>query len=173
MLYERLNAIREELSEVDSLPELQAIWCHWEAECPEAANSQACMDAIRSRLKVLPRPEHKEVSQEEVLKSLLAQLEELRQRPKPVVVQAPRSSRKYKLLKTDVSWTSKPQVHAIMHILGAHVKPGDVVDECDIVNMMVANEDILKTKQGGKRVWDYYKGDSGEGLVAHGNLERL
>lgn len=84
-----------------------------------------------------------------------------------------RGGRKYKLLKTDVAWTTKPQVHAIMAILHAHMAVGDTVDEADIVKMMVANEAVLRTRQGGKRIWDYYKGDHNQGLAAHGNVERI
>jgi hypothetical protein len=82
-----------------------------------------------------------------------------------------RVSKKYKLLKTDVSWTTKPQVHTLMAILTAHIEVGDVVDESEIVKMMIANEDALATRQGGKRIWDYYKGTHNDGLIAHGNVE--
>ena len=88
----------------------------------------------------------------------------------PVIPQR-RVSKKYRLLKTDVSWTSIPQVHAVMAILVAHVDVGDVVEESEIVKMMVANEATLATRQGGKRIWDYYKGSTGNGLIAHGNIE--
>ena len=73
----------------------------------------------------------------------------------------------------EAEWSTKPQVHAILQILGAHAKPGDVLDEADIVKMMVENEHVLQTRQGGKRIWDYYKGDHAEGLMAHGNVERI
>ncbi len=85
----------------------------------------------------------------------------------------PRYGRKYQLLNAEVTWTGKPQVHAVMHIISAHARPGDVLDEEEIVNMMIANESILDTKQGGKRIWDYYKGEHNQGLVAHGNMKRL
>lgn len=92
-----------------------------------------------------------------------------RQDVKPTPVR--RVAKKYKLLKTDVSWTNKPQVHALMSILAAHLEVGDVVAEDEIVKMMVANEAVLATRQGGKRIWDYYKGTHNDGLIAHGNVE--
>lgn len=93
--------------------------------------------------------------------------------PTAAVVKPPvrRATKKYKLLKTDVSWTNKPQVHAVMAILTAHMEVGDVVGEDAIVKMMIANEDVLATRQGGKRIWDYYKGTHNDGLIAHGNVE--
>lgn len=91
----------------------------------------------------------------------------------PAAIKPPvqRVTKKYKLLKTDVSWTNKPQVHAVMAILTAHIEVGDIVGEDAIVKMMIANEDVLATRQGGKRIWDYYKGTHNDGLIAHGNVE--
>lgn len=91
----------------------------------------------------------------------------------PAAVKPPvqRATKKYKLLKTDVSWTNKPQVHAVMAILAAHMEIDDVVGEDEIIEMMIANEDVLATRQGGKRIWDYYKGTHNDGLIAHGNVE--
>jgi hypothetical protein len=72
-----------------------------------------------------------------------------------------------------VAWSTKPQVHAIARILEAHAKVGDVLDEAAIVEMMEANVKVLDTRQGGKRIWDYYKGNHAEGLTAHGNVEKV
>jgi hypothetical protein len=58
-----------------------------------------------------------------------------------------------------------------MAILSAHVEVGDVLDESTIVEAMEANVAVLETRQGGKRIWDYYKGNHAEGLRAHGNVE--
>lgn len=91
--------------------------------------------------------------------------------PTPSKPPVSRVVKKYKLIKTDVSWTNKPQVHAVMAILTAHIEVGDVVGEDEIVKMMVANESVLATRQGGKRIWDYYKGTHNDGLIAHGNVE--
>jgi surface antigen len=82
-----------------------------------------------------------------------------------------RSSKRYKLLKFDVSWTTKRQVHVIAAILEAHAKVGDVLDESEIIEMMEANVAALETRQGGAKVWKYYKGNSDDGLMAHGNIE--
>lgn len=164
MLQERLTAIREELCEVENLPELKAIWCNWQAEAEEVANSMECQLMLRSticRLRLFTdvKEEVKEV------------VEQAKQEVRRTA--GARCSAKYVLLSTDVGWSTKPQVHALMQILGAHVKPGEVVGENDIVNMMVANEAVLATRQGGKRIWDYYKGDHMEGLAAHNNVKKL
>ena len=174
MLKERLNAVREELAEVASLPELKAIWCHWQAECQEAANDADCIAMVktaRNAIKLNQGDEQVETDQEK-LKKLMEQLAAVQALTKTAAPVA-RAERKYKLLKTDVGWSTKPQVMGIMHIISAHANVGDILDESAIVEMMVANEAILKTKQGGKRIWDYYKGDHNEGLVAHGNMEKI
>ena len=112
---------------------------------------------------------------EERLADLMAQLEALKSgnksETKPKAATQTGGGKKYRLLKTEVSWSTTPQVHAIISILGAHAKPGDVLEESHIVNMMIQNEAVLKTTQGGKRIWNYYKGDHSRGLMAHGNVE--
>lgn len=106
---------------------------------------------------------------------LLAQIAELKQSLTKSAPKAakPRVDRQYKLLKTDVSWSTKPQVHALMRILAAHVEVGETVYESQIVQMMEENVAVLATRQGGKRIWDYYKGTSNDGLEAHGNVQKL
>jgi len=178
MIQQRVTAIREELCDVEDMPELKAIWCHWQAECWEAANDAECAvmvkDAVRAMRTVPKTTEVFATDPRAKLQGLLNELEEL-QRGRLVLTQPPviRANRQYKLLKTEVEWSTKPQVIALMHIISAHAKPGDVLDEGDIVRMVVENEKILQTRQGGKRIWDYYKGDHNLGLVAHGNLERI
>lgn len=172
MLQERIEAIREELQEVESLPELKALWCHWQCEDAEAANSAACTPFVKEARRRL-RGVDTSVSDEH--RHILKMIDELivasSSRQTPAKKQP--SNRVYRLLKMDVSWTTKPQVHAIMQILGAHAKPGDELPESDIVRMMEENVHVLETKQGGKRIWDYYKGDHNQGLVAHGNLVKV
>jgi hypothetical protein len=80
---------------------------------------------------------------------------------------------KWVIKSLDVSWSTTPQVHAIAAILAAHVKVGDVVADEDVVAMMEANEDVLATRQGGRKIWNYYKGGSDKGLLTHGNLEKV
>lgn len=171
---ERIRSVAEELREVESLPELKAIWCHWVSEAPAFADEPVAMSGVRQalrRLRSQPRPEEPTTEQlpEEVI-DLLKRLDQLEKGPKPPII---RATRKYQLLKKEVDWSTKPQVHAVMQILTAHMAVGDIVDESDIVAMMVANEELLETKQGGKRIWDYYKGDHNQGLVAHGNVRRI
>jgi hypothetical protein len=174
MLQERMEGIVEELAEVTSMGELKALWCFGQAEGNEYGDA-ACVPYFKGAV-VRLRKEKPVEQVEDVqakLNALLQQLEELKGAKKPAAVPIVKSTRKYKLLKLEVEWSTKPQVHAIMDILGAHAKPGDVLDEGDIVKMMVENEHVLQTKQGGKRIWDYYKGDHAEGLMVHGNVERI
>lgn len=179
-----LEEIAEELNEVESLPELKALWCFGEKENNVYALPECVplFKAALTRLKVVV-PEEVPAEQEKVedgevnnaeliakLAELQAEIERLTaaQVKPPVTV---RSSKKYRLLKFDVSWTTKRQVHAIAAILEAHAKVGDVLDEVDIINMMEANVAVLETRQGGRKVWNYYKGNSDDGLMAHGNIE--
>ncbi len=176
-MLERLTAIRDELLEVEHLPELKAIWCNWQADAPEVAGDVECSLMLRSTLSRLRLFNKEEIvvekTQEEKLTELLHQLEATRAQTKPPVQRVARGGRRYQLLKMDVGWSTKPQVHALMKVLSAHAKEGDVLDEDHIIRMMVENEAVLQTRQGGKRIWDYYKGDHHEGLLAHGNVRKI
>jgi hypothetical protein len=84
---------------------------------------------------------------------------------------AARVDKKYKLLSTNVSWTNKPQVHALMAIISLTMEVGETVYESDILKNVIANEAVLNTVQGGKKIWNYYKGDTADGFIQHGNFE--
>jgi hypothetical protein len=173
MLTERRRAIQEEVSESETSAELEAMVRHWGREFTEAIEDKEIMgwvDFKRQAFAAMPVVVEDPQAQ---LKALLDQLAKLKGDVRPIMPPVQRATRKYRLLKTEVTWSTKPQVLAVMHIIAAHAKPGDVLDESDIVNMMVANEHVLNTKQGGKRIWDYYKGNHNEGLVAHGHFERI
>ena len=178
MLQERLNSIVEELGDVQTLPELKALYCFGQLEGNEYGDADVVPHLKVAVRRLRSKVEEPTVLQDDIraqIDALQAQLSDMavRATPKPPVQPIARGSKKYRLLKLDVSWSTKPQVHAIAAILGAHVKEGDVVDEADIVKMMVANEAVLNTRQGGRRIWDYYKGDHMEGLTAHGNVEKV
>lgn len=179
MLQQRYESIVEELVEASSMEELKGIWCFGQAEGNEYGDAdcvphfKTAVARLKNEAKAWTMTEEDE-KVEEKIQELLRQLEStksLAAQPKPVERIVSRSSKKYRLLKLDVAWSTKPQVHAVMQILGANAKPGDVLDNDHIVQMMVENEHVLQTRQGGKRIWDYYKGDHENGLVAHGNLE--
>ncbi len=107
------------------------------------------------------------------MQRLLDQLQELRGEAVQVVA-APKlvlqNVRKYRLLKTDCSWTMKPQVHVLMEIIKTVVKVGEVVDEEVILEACEANKAALQTRQTSERIFHYYKGAGG--FLEHGNLER-
>ena len=153
----RLRAVEEEIREVESLAELDALLADDDySEYTPAL--QSVVDEVRQRFVEVPTvaiPQATAHSTTVVVHTLV------------------RPGRKYKLLSTDVKWSTKPQVHAVMAILAAHLKVGDVVSESDIVRMMEANKGILATRQEPKRIWDYYKGNTCEGLLAHGNVEKI
>jgi hypothetical protein len=163
MTQQRYVDITEEIAEVTSMQELKALWCFGQVDNNEYADAE-CVDdfkaaAARLRGTMVDEP----IATEQV---------------EPTVAQPPvkranvvRGGKRYRLLSDDVSWTTKPQVQAVMEILKAHVVVGEVLDEATIVEAMVANEAVLETRQGGKRVWDYYKGNHAEGLRMHGNVE--
>lgn len=161
MLLERLEGIREEISEVASLAELKALWC-FGAEYGDAlfvADFKSAVARLRNQApqaaEFVPTPDVQVASAV----------------TKPPVQGVQRGRNQYRLLDTNVGWSTKPQVHALMAILQAHLPVGGVADEADIVAAMEANVAVLETRQGGKRIWDYYKGMHAEGLRMHGNVE--
>lgn len=133
-----------------------------------------CLRLNRDRLS-LTTIAREQSSQNEMVNKL-AQLQQqlaamqIAAQPKVAVV---RSSRSYKLLSFDVKWSTKPQVHAIAKILEANFGLNEVVDEGIIVEAMERNRHILETRQTGQKIWNYYKGDHSEGLLMHGNVEKL
>jgi len=174
MTNERMQGIVEELAEVASMEELKALWCFGQHENNEYGDAQFVPDfrAAVARLRNTKEvPTNKVAELEAQIAALKAMLAPPTVQAKPPVQPVARGSKKYRLLKTDVSWSTKRQVHAVMSILSAHVAVGEVIDEETIVRAMVANEAVLETRQGGKRIWDYYKGNHVEGLRAHGNVE--
>ena len=177
MLQERMEAIVDEIGEIADLSELKALWCFGQHEDNEYGDAQFVPDfkAAAARLKNKQKEEvlMEMMSLEDRVAELLAQVEALKSGAitKPPVQPVVRGSKRYKLLSDDVSWSTKPQVHAVMSILRAHVEVGGTLDESTIVAAMEANVAVLETRQGGKRIWDYYKGNHAEGLRMHGNVE--
>ena len=176
MLQERMEAITEEILDCQDLKELKALCCFGQSNNNEYGDAsfvpdfKAAAARLRSKEEVaMPNVE----SLEAKVAELLAQVEALKSGAKAKLPVQPvvRGSKRYKLLSDDVSWSTKPQVHAVMSILRSHVEVGGTLDESTIVEAMVANERVLETRQGGKRIWDYYKGNHAEGLRMHGNVE--
>lgn len=177
---QRRTAIYEDLKEAETFAELDVLWNQMQDDAPECACDEDVMreyDVAVERLKQNPvvdiepienRPE--ELTLVQKIAELQKQLNEMTSAVKPKTAKS--SKNKYKLLSADVSWSTKPQVHALMGILTAHAEPGTVLEEDHIVEMMVKNEAVLQTRQGGRKIWNYYKGDHMEGLMAHGNIER-
>jgi hypothetical protein len=165
-----MQGIAEEIKEVETLSELKALYCFGQSNNNEYGDASIVphFKAAAARLK-----NQKEEPMTKI-QELEAQLAALKAQPAPalpVPLKVARGLKKYRLLKTDVSWSTKPQVSALMAILSAHVEVGGTLDESTIVAAMEANVAVLGTRQGGKRIWDYYKGTHCEGLMAHGNVE--
>ena len=176
MTNERMEAIVDEIREVADLSELKALWCFGQHENNEYGDAQFVHDFKAAAARLRSKEEVAMLNVESLeakVAELLAQVEALKSGAKAKLPVQPvvRGSKRYKLLSDDVSWSTKPQVHAVMAILRAHANVGDVLDESTIVEAMVANERVLETRQGGKRIWDYYKGNHAEGLRMHGNVE--
>ena len=169
MVNERMQAITEEIGEVESLRELKALWCFGQHENNEYGDAQF-VPYFKAAVARLRNAKEEPTTK---IKELEAQLAALRAQlvPPTPVKRVSRGLKRYKLLSDDVSWSTKPQVQALMEVLKAHANVGDVLDESTIVEAMVANEAVLETRQGGKRIWDYYKGNHAEGLRMHGNVE--
>lgn len=158
---ERKQAIAEEIGECETMAELKALICDLEASDENRIyidwQTVPLIKCEVRKLRMFPVEEMREVITQERLRA----------------ARGPRLGSRYRLLKTEVGWSTKPQVHAVMEILKAHIEVGQEVDEEDIVRMMEANRDVLQTRQPPRRIWDYYKGDWSEGLMAHGNVEKV
>lgn len=176
MLQERMESIVAEIQEVQNLQELEALWCFGQVEGNEYADADCVPHFLAAAARLRSKEEVAMLNVESLeakVAELLAQVEALKSgaKAKPPVQPVVRGSKRYKLLSDDVSWSTKPQVHAVMSILRAHVEVGGTLDEATIVAAMEANVAVLETRQGGKRIWDYYKGNHAEGLRMHGNVE--
>lgn len=177
MVREFIDTLIEEYKESENMEELNLLTTTNTERGIMNDELRAAHAAAEARINGTTAPAADPVAQK--IAELEALIAALRGTPAAVVLptRAPsatpvrRLAKKYKLLKTDVSWTNKPQVHAVMSILTAHLEVGDVVAEDEIVKMMIANEAVLATRQGGKKIWDYYKGTHNDGLIAHGNVE--
>ena len=176
MTNERMEGIVDEIGEIADLSELKALWCFGQHEDNEYGDAQFVPDFKAAAARLRSKEEVAMLNVESLeakVAELLAQVEALKSgaKAKPPVQPVVRGSKRYKLLSDDVSWSTKPQVHAVMSILRAHVEVGGTLDESTIVAAMEANVAVLETRQGGKRIWDYYKGRGADGLLLHGNVE--
>ena len=186
MRQERKQGIVEELAEVSSMSELKGLWAFGQVESNEYADAQfvpnfkATVARLRGKEEATMDVPVVEMTVEQELAALRAEVAAM----KAAAVAAPkveaaspvkessRSGRKYRLLSDDLSWSTTPQVHGILAILKAHVPVGGVISDEDAVAAMVANEKtVLRTTQGGEKIWRYYVGKHERGLMAHGNLE--
>lgn len=165
---ERLQAMVEDVRDCETLAELQAL-VDLGPEFDEVGAAGREIAAKRKQLE--------SVNPNDRLRELLSQLQTLKAQPaseeRIQVAFVKRAPRKYRLLKDDVGWSTKPQVHAVMRILRTIVKVGEVADEDQIVAAMEEHADLLNTRQPPRRIWDYYKGSSAEGLLEHGNIDRV
>lgn len=183
MTNERRIAIYEDFADAETRAELKNLWQQMQDDAPDCSVDPEVVLKFKSALarirliKEVTVEVPEELSIEQKLEMLKKQLDDMLAANAAVlsggVTRVTKSSnKKYRLLSTDVGWSTKPQVHALMGILSAHAETGAILDEDHIVDMMVSNENVLQTRQGGRKVWNYYKGDHMEGLMAHGNIER-
>ena len=158
MFAEMRNSIAEEFGEVETVEELKALWCFGQEVNNEYADAE-CVPMFRdavARLRAQPPvlqgvPQEVKVEETENdarIRELSLEIQRLRAQVKPQATVPVRSGRRYRLLDTNVSWSTKPQVIALMDILKAHIPVGEVADEEDIVAACIANEHVLKTRQG-------------------------
>ena len=170
MTIERMQGIAEEIKGVETLSELKALYCFGQSNNNEYGDAQFVphfKDAVaRLRNQVKEEVPMETMNLEARIAELLAQVEALKSRTvndqnksgttaQPPVKQVVRGGKRYRLLSTDVSWSTKPQVAALMQILEAHMKVGDVLDEATIVQACITNEHVLQTRQGGARIFAY------------------
>ncbi len=177
----RLNSVQalglmDDIDEAESMAELEALLDDVRKEYGELDDSDIVESITQSRARLAHATVPTVVASQNQMSDKLLELQQqlihmqIAAQPKVAVI---RSTRSYKLLSFDVQWSTKPQVHAIMQILSGNFKLNDVVDEAVIVDAMEQNRHVLQTRQTGKKIWDYYKGEHPEGLLMHGNVEKL
>lgn len=195
MSEERKNAIIEDVVEATTLEELDALVKDLEQSEPDALKDDEVQAMVSLKLDTLGAPVvEPPVVAEKTIEELQAELAAIQAKlasippvqtepravsPKvvssvPVVAKKTKVIR-YRLLSTNVGWSTVPQVHALMAVLvhGLELKVGDVFTNEQAIAAAELNVKVLNTKQTGKRIWDYYKGNSAEGLMAHGVIEKL
>ena len=188
MTEERKIAIVEDINEAETAEELEALVENMEETEPAALKDMVVLGAVadkRDQFAATAEPEPvSEVAVEEMSREdLLARIAELEARskertsvvgPKPKV-ERPKREVTYRLLSEDVGWSTVPQVHAVMMILrmALGLKVGDAFTNSAAVEAMELNREVLGTRQPGRKIWDYYKGRSNEGLMTHGTIEKL
>jgi hypothetical protein len=174
---ERLRSILSDVEESLDAAELRAI----AADMADDAKNKAYleMEEVKEAIKVKMSSFEDEpaevvpvIEAQISLEDALRQIESLRAQIAAKGQPKLRRSKNYRLLKDDVSWSTTPQVHAVMRILRSVVEVGGVASEEEIVAAMEANVALLDTVQGGKKIFDYYKNKS-FGLQAHGNIEQV
>jgi hypothetical protein len=169
-----------EVAEAASPQELRVLMrTNWEA----GAMPIGLVERYKVRVRELSAPPQPPVQVAQGVRDLQDQLNVLQEQlnrlmgAQPVAKEpAPplkRPGKRYRLLDTNVSWSSADQVRAIMSIIEAHVAVGEVFEEDDIVAALEANPHVLQTKQPVKKVWSYYVGNHARGLEEHRNLEKV
>jgi hypothetical protein len=189
---ERKLATLEDIITAESLAELEALWVNGvEEEADEdvvKAFEAACVKFMVPQVEEpkpveVAKPDYKDLIAKGDLamavEELLKKVNELESSKEKVVkletapAGAPRLIR-YRLMHTRLDWATAHQVHAIVHILinALALKPGDTFTNDEAIAALEANADLLNTRQPVKKVWDFYKGASEKGLLAHGNIEK-
>jgi len=175
---ERMRAILSDVEESLDAAELRAI----AADMADDAENKAYLEMAEVKEAMAKKMGSFEEEPAEVapvaeaqisLEDALRQIESLRAQiaARPQVQPKLRRGKSYRLLNANVSWSTTPQVHAVARILRSMMPVGGVASEEEIVANMEANVALLSnTRQGGRKVWDYYKNAS-FGLLAHGNIE--
>ena len=158
---DRKVSIVEEVLEVETRAELKALVCDlWASDENRDYVDHEVVGAIKcalSRLRLNPPVQG-------VVEEPVAVVRKEADRP------VFRAKAKYRILRMDVGWSTKPQVKQIMEAIAARAAIGDVLEESEILEILAGN---VETRQPIKKIWDYYKGDWTEGLEAHGNIEKV
>jgi hypothetical protein len=167
----------EEVASAITRAELKEIWCiNQEAnECPPELTLAYVAAANKLRREEPVGGEADDLQSK--VRELEAQLAALGAVPVAAPVtklqRTQRSTKRYQLLDTNVSWGTADQIHAIMAIVEAHVKVGEIFEEEAMISALEANSGVLQTTQGARKVWNYYKGNHARGLELHGNIKEV
>lgn len=159
-----------DMRDVESREELDAMVVNFDDEIRNNDDVKNVYEEMRTQFEP-ETPETKIVR----LEARIRELENASDQPRVDRPKIQRIGNRYRLVTMDLSkWdTKKPQVHALVKILGKEFGVGVEVAESQIIEAVEKNAADLRTRQEPKRIWQYYKGDHTDGLTAHGIIEKV
>lgn len=159
-----------DLRDVETREELEAMIQNFDESILENEDVKNVVEEMRTQFE--PETPETRIAK---LEARIRELEAQKNEPKVDRPKVERIGNRYKIVTLDLTrWgTKKPQVHALVKILGKEFGVGREVDESEIIEAVEKHAADLRTRQPAKRIWQYYKGEHTDGLTAHGIIKKI